>query len=653
MKRILLIAALCLLAACAKQPEPFTPVADEGVLVGNIVIPKTVEAVAAGMVTFKTFGETRLATGDKVTLTSADGVSSELFLTTNDRELLFILPETMLSGHYRISFSHAGKSYPAGSLLLNILAGEEKPVPVTAAEGATVYGLVECEGKGIPGVAVSDGYEVVVTDEHGVYQLHSEKLWKYVFITLPSGYEAPLQGIIPQFYAYLTEGPGVAERRDFSLKRVANDHFTMFFLGDIHMAKRADDINQFRRFARYMNKSLAEAQGRCYVMTLGDMTWDGYWYSNNFYFPEYLAEVSTWFSGVPFFHTMGNHDNDMNRIGDIEKTRPFTEFIGPSYYSFNIGKVHFVVTDDIDYNDVGTGSALRGNYKHNFSSNVVAWLAKDLALVDPETPVVISAHSPTVAPSGATTFKPRLTGADAPGEANTEDFLEAVKGHPVHFVAGHSHKVFHYEDKADQGYLEHNLGSVCGNWWNSGYVETGIHLCPDGAPGGYAIWEFTGTELRHRYQAAGMPEDYVFRAYDMGEVKKVITMEAADNEPAFQTYVNEFARFDDNDLLLNVWYWDSAWKIEVTADGKPLSMVREYTYDPLLTCALTMNYFARHASLTSSVIKPSKWPHFFRFRMPAAPAEICVKVTDRNGAVSTETFRHPKPFTLNEYRIAN
>ena len=24
-----------------------------------------------------------------------------------------------------------------------------------------------------------------------------------------------------------------------------------------------------------------------------------------------------------------------------------------------------------------------------------------------------------------------------------------------------------------------------------------------------------------------------------------------------------------------------------------------------------------------------------------------------NGAVSTETFRHPKPFTLNEYRIAN
>lgn len=653
MKRTLLIAALCLLAACAKQPEPFTPVADEGVLVGNIVIPKTVDAVAAGMVTLKTLGETRLATGDKITLISADGVSSEMFLTAGNGELIFLVPETMLSGYYRISFSHAGKTYQAGSLLLNILAGEEKPVPVAAAEGSTVYGLVSCEGKGIPGVAVSDGYEVVVTDEHGIYQLHSDKLWKYVFISLPSGYEAPLQGIIPQFYAHLTEDPSVAERRDFSLNRVANDRFTLFLLGDIHMAKRSDDINQFRRFARHLNQSISQAEGRCYVMTLGDMTWDGYWYSNSFYFPEYLEEVNRWFTGIPFFHTMGNHDNDMNRIGDIEKTRPFTEFIGPSYYSFNLGKVHFIVTDDIDYNDVGTGSALRSNYAHNFASNVMDWLKKDLALVDPSVPVVISAHSPTVAPSGATTFKSKLTGADAAGEANTADFVEAVRGHNVHFVAGHSHKVFHYEDKASQGYLEHNLGSVCGNWWATGYVETGIQLCPDGAPTGYAVWAFDGTELDHRYQAAGMPEDYVFRAYDMGEVKKVMTMEAVDNEPAFKTYYNEFQRFNDNDLLLNIWYWDSSWKIEVTCNGQPLGMVREYTYDPLLTWALTMNYYARHASLTSSTIKPSKWPHFFRFRMPAAPADVEIRVTDGYGRVSTETLHHPKPFRMNDYRVAN
>lgn len=653
MKKYLILAALLLAAACTEAPVPFTPVADEGVLMGNIIVPKCVETVAGGEVTFQTLGETRLSKGDAVILSAVDGTVFETTLTSVAGKLVFSLPPELLSGIYRMSFRHEGEAYASGDLLVSILAGEEEPVPVTAAEGSTVYGLVECNGKGIPGVPVSDGYEVVVTDEHGVYQMTSEKLWKYVFITLPSGYEAPLQGIIPQFFAHLTDDSAVAERHDFSLRRVANDHFTMFFLGDIHMAKRADDINQFRRFVRYMNKTIGQAPGRRYVMTLGDMTWDGYWYSNNFYFPEYLEEVSRWFTDVPFFHTMGNHDNDMNRIGDIEKTRPFTEFIGPSYYSFNLGKVHFIVTDDIDYNDVGTGSALRSNYAHNFASNVIAWLRKDLALVDPSTPVIISAHSPTVAPSGATTFKSRLTGADAPGEANTEEFVELLRGHNVHFVAGHSHKVFHYEDLAAQGYLEHNLGSVCGNWWNSGYVETGIHLCPDGAPGGYAVWEFNGTELKHRYQAAGMREDYIFRAYDMGEVKKVITMEAADNEPAFQTYVNEVNRFDDNDLLLNVWYWDSAWKIEVTANGTPLTMVREYTYDPLLTCALTMNYYARHTSLSSSTLKPSKWPHFFRFRMPAAPAEICVKVTDRNGMVSTENFHHPKPFTLNEYRIAN
>lgn len=654
MKKYVIIAALCLAAACTEEPVPFVPKADEGILTANLIIPKSVETVSGGTVTIPALGETRFSVGDVVLLKAIDGTVFETAVSAvSSSGVEFPLPSGVVSSYYDIVFRFGPVALDSGRIYISILSGEVEPVPVAAASGSTVYGIVECEGKGLPGVVVSDGYEVVRTDVNGIYQMKSEKMWKYVFISLPSGYEAPLQGVIPGFYAHLIADPSLPERHDFKLRRVANDNFTLFLLGDIHLANRADDIAQFRRDMRSLNASIDKAKGRCYVMTLGDMTWDGYWYSKNFYFPEYLAEVSKWFNDVPFFHTMGNHDNDMNRVGDIEKTRPFNEFIGPSYYSFNLGKVHFIVTDNIDYNDVGTGTDLRSEYKHDYTANQMAWLAKDLATVDRSTPVVISAHSPLFAPTGATTWKVRLNGADAPGEANTDDFVNAVEGYRVRFVGGHSHKIDHYEELASQGFTEHNLGAVCGAWWNSGYVEPGIHLCPDGSPSGYAVWEFTGTELKHRYQASGMREDYVFRAYDMGEVKKTLTMEAVDNEATFKTFYNEFQRFDDNDLLLNVWYWDSAWKVEAYADGKALMATRDYTYDPLLTWAVTVNYYARHASLSSSSIKPSKWPHFFRFRVPAGTVHVDVKVTDRNGEVHTESFSWPKPFSMDEYRIAN
>ena len=69
-----------------------------------------------------------------------------------------------------------------------------------AAKGATIYGTVECEGKPLEGVAVSDGYQIVKTDKQGIYNLTSAKRNGYVFITIPSGYEAMTEGF-PEHFA--------------------------------------------------------------------------------------------------------------------------------------------------------------------------------------------------------------------------------------------------------------------------------------------------------------------------------------------------------------------------------------------------------------------------------------------------------------------
>ena len=59
---------------------------------------------------------------------------------------------------------------------------------------ANLYGVVECDGKPVEGVAVSDGYQIVLTNKKGQYLLTSEKRNGNVFITIPSGYEALCDG---------------------------------------------------------------------------------------------------------------------------------------------------------------------------------------------------------------------------------------------------------------------------------------------------------------------------------------------------------------------------------------------------------------------------------------------------------------------------
>ena len=77
MRKTGLLAALLLLAACMEKPEPFVPVADEGVLIGNLLVPKTVETVAGGSVSIGTLGATGLSIGDAVHLPPSTGPSSK------------------------------------------------------------------------------------------------------------------------------------------------------------------------------------------------------------------------------------------------------------------------------------------------------------------------------------------------------------------------------------------------------------------------------------------------------------------------------------------------------------------------------------------------------------------------------------------------
>lgn len=68
------------------------------------------------------------------------------------------------------------------------------------------------------GVTVTDGYTFAQSDEQGIFTLDADDQALFISLVTPSGYLAPLDGGIPQFYrAY----DPAAKRYDFELATVA------------------------------------------------------------------------------------------------------------------------------------------------------------------------------------------------------------------------------------------------------------------------------------------------------------------------------------------------------------------------------------------------------------------------------------------------
>ena len=650
-KSILLI--FCLLAVFSScNPEPKQEEAK--IVTTSFNVPSNIEVEEGQSVVIPLRGITNMVSTDQVLLrtVAGDDLPCEIVDFKDGTRLTIMLPDGITSGYYKMYIRRSSTNYYIAAFDLSII----KSLSIEPAVGTTVYGIVQCDGKGVPNVLVSDGVEIVKTDANGIYQMPSQKKWKYVFVIIPSGYEVPTQGILPELSSALSQDENVPERKDFELIKSDNDNFTMFVLGDMHLANRNSDISQFTSVANTLNKSIAKAPGKRYCITLGDMTWDVYWFSNKYTFPQYLSTANSNFQDITFFHTMGNHDNDMTSVGDYEKSFRYTRDIAPTFYSFNLGKIHFVVMDNIDYNNVAAnsinnsgsvvGTDHRAEYVLDYTAEQMAWLKKDLSYVDKSTPVFITSHAPLSAPSGATSFNDKyMNGADSAGEANMSDFINAVKDYNVNFLSGHSHKLFHRTHNSK--FSEHNEAAICATWWWSGKTTPGIHVCQEGTPGGYGVWEFTGKDFKFSYQSAGHDENYQFRAYDMNEVKKVVTLDAAGGNTKFATYVNAIAAYPANSILVNVWDYDKDWTVSISENGKELTVTKDYAYDPLHLMAWTA---PRSKSVSDPNFTTSKWPHFFKATASSANSTIVVKVTDRNGKVFTETMTRPKAFNMNDYK---
>ena len=323
--------------------------------------------------------------------------------------------------------------------------------------GTRIEGWVGCRGEpdGVPGVLVSDGAHVVVTDPRGRFALPDADPIHPIFISPPAGYR-PVDGFFRHW-----DG---AEEMDFPLA---------------HEPRRADPEHAFVLLADYQwepnemmrsvfEGAMADPASPEFLVHVGDlftMMEGAPVHVARRYYDDYALALLGF--DFPVFNLIGNHDQVNGPCVSPEMPEfadgLYEELLGPTYYSFNWGDVHYVVLNPFQIVDKEQHSCI--------SDRQLEWLRQDLAYQPADRPLILFAHR-------------------APTQwENEEALLNVLEGRKV-------------------------LACFAGDWHRDAVFQcpgepfpTIITVSPKenvyGMPPGYRIVEVKGDRVRHTYRVLG------------------------------------------------------------------------------------------------------------------------------------------------------
>ncbi len=512
---------------------------------------------------------------------------------------------------------------------------EEPEFSIPDVAGMTIKGRVMCGDSPVAGVVVSDGLITAQTDENGIYYLPSGKEMELVFVTLPSGYEFPGGSgcqAFPSFHRELTKPADEVEQHDFELVEVpgGNRRHVMMVFTDLHLAKKRPntsgnyyDVDQYRdKFKPDIAEEYAAHAGeKVYSLCLGDITWDTFWYTDmssgmttvRYQFPQYCEAMSDF--PIPVFNVIGNHDNDPKQKGDFYTEGPFKRQIAPTYYSFNIGDVHYIVLDNDQYDDFNDGSRVERLGLDGDSDPQkwqMQWLVEDLKHVDKSKKIVIAMHAPLTTINSSFVTSTSLSGGYR--------LLTLLMGYDVMIVSGHTHCNRNTSVPNYSNIREHNIAAVCGTWWfnvKSNNNGANYDMCRDGSPSGYKVFTFDGTDVEWYYKATDLPRSEQFAIYDLGSMN--------------ETYLETLGWASD-EVMLNIWDWDENWTIEATENGTPVTFERCSGKDPVhYTWEQDVLVPAHLPGSPTSTYRTTTTTHLFKAKATQPASTFHVKVTDSFG----------------------
>lgn len=392
-------------------------------------------------------------------------------------------------------------------------------------------GIPDAGEKGIKNVAVSNGVDVVMTDENGGWELPSKKEIT-IFAVKPSGYKVPLnQNQTPlHFFKYENQ-----KEINFPLTvQNENESFSAVFFGDTQ-ARGLKEVDYI--FFDAVDELIGTEA--VFGVSLGDIVADD---------PELMDDISDGIAqiGIPWYNVFGNHDFDRGAASNNERDDTFERFFGPSTYAFEYGQVVFIALNNIFFNP-------DGKYRPHFTDEQLAFVENYLKFVPGDKLVVLMMHAPIVACD------------------NAGRIYKLIQDREHTFsISGHVHEQINVFVDKKMGWggkeTHHHLinATVCGSWWCGLNDELGIPHATmnDGAPNGYSIISFEGNKYSIRFKAARRPENYQMNIYIPNEI--------------------ETNALDTTNVLVNIFAGSDRSKVEMSFDKSnfwfPLDNVK--TVDP-------------------------------------------------------------------------
>lgn len=303
-----------------------------------------------------------------------------------------------------------------------------------AQPAATIRGIVfhdrngngvRDEGEpGLAGVAVSNQADVVSTDADGRYTLDAARGYGLVYVSVPGGWrtEGP---------AWRSIGSPEGGTADFALSAwPLGDDFSFLHISDPHVNEaNLPRLEEVRR--------IVESRKPAFVLATGDLVKDALAAGETEargLFELYLKAIREF--PVPVWSALGNHDvfgidRDASGVSDehpLYEKRMYRHYLGPDYYAFNAGRLHFVALDTI--------ATVRAEYYGLVDDVQLGWLERDVAAVPDGHAVVTFGHMPllTAAPS-MQGFRANGNGGDTAIVVNGTWLLRHVVNNPADVAA--------------------------------------------------------------------------------------------------------------------------------------------------------------------------------------------------------------------------
>ena len=497
-------------------------------------------------------------------------------------------------------------------------------------------GIYDTGEKGIEGVKVSNGVDVVKTNVEGQYEIElpAETI---LFISKPAGYTIPLNEVqLPQFYYihYPNGTPSVAawkwpviqptgqipEAINFALlEGKVPDSFKGMGFAD-PQAKTNEELDMMRK--DIIDELFGNPYEAKFGLVAGDIVHDnlGLYERHN----RLMSQM-----GIPIWNVPGNHDLNLESPNYDYATQTYKSVFGPDYYSFDYGQVHFLALNNVGFKGKDKG------YEGQIDARQMQWIENDLKDVPTDKLIMIITHIPLITYASDRTF---------PKNINTTNFNELLKVlsrfEYVYTISGHDTsnswkvEVNHSHGWYGRPFIAHTLAEVRGNGWQGPRDERGVRSATmsDGNPNGYYLFHFEGNEVKPQFiPAGGDPND---------RLKVMLHPQLVHPDSTGQKWLPELdsgVQVDSMFVIVNFFDGGERDQVTISLDGKaPLPLEYTERTDPSY-----IRQYNKYKGTSDSFPPAAVSSHIWQFALPKLDPglhTVIVKAEDEFGFEYEEIF---------------